>query len=148
VSGTTFAYRFTVVSDIGHIDARQRATGAHMNVEDYRRRLLEQEQELVNRLGREVDTARETASDQAEVGDLAVADELKEQYFTIAQTDSETLTQVRDALRRIEDGRFGRCVVDGKPIEEKRLEAVPWTPFCQKHQQEIEAGLQLRTPTM
>jgi DnaK suppressor protein len=119
-----------------------------MNVEDYRRRLLEREQELVNRLGRELDIARETAPDQADVGDLAVADELKEEYFTIAQTDSEILTQVRAALRRIDDGAFGRCTVDGKPIEEKRLEAVPWTPFCQKHQQEIEAGLRLRTPTM
>ena len=119
-----------------------------MNLEKYKRRLLEQEQELVNRLGSELDTARETAPDQAAAGDLALADETKAEYFTIAQSDAEVLVQVRAALDRINDGTFGRCAVDGKPIDEKRLEAVPWTPFCEKHQQEIEARAGLRTPTM
>lgn len=121
---------------------------AHMDTEHYKRRLLELEQELVERLGREVESARETREDQADVGDLAHADELKGQYFTIAQTDSTTLAQVRAALARIDDGTFGRCVVDGEPIEEKRLEAVPWTPNCIKHQEEREQVDQLRTPSL
>ena len=49
------------------------------------------------------------------------------------------LEHIRDALQRIEDGTFGRCVVDGEPIEKKRLEAVPWTPYCLKHQEQLEA---------
>ena len=119
-----------------------------MDIEHYKRRLLELQQELVERLGREVESARDAREDQADVGDLAHADELKGQYFTIAQTDSTTLTQVRDALARIEDGTFGRCIVDGEPIEEKRLDAVPWTPYCIKHQEEREEAEQLRTPSM
>jgi RNA polymerase-binding transcription factor DksA len=39
-------------------------------------------------------------------------------------------------------------VVDGGPIEEKRLEAVPWTPYCLKHQKLLEAASQTRTPTL
>jgi RNA polymerase-binding transcription factor DksA len=38
--------------------------------------------------------------------------------------------------------------VDGEPIEEKRLEAVPWTPHCLQHQQELEESAGIRTPTL
>jgi DnaK suppressor protein len=119
-----------------------------VNIEHYRRRLLERERELVERLGRETDTARDVHDDQADVGDLAQVDELKEEYFALADTDSATLKLVRAALERIDDGTFGLCVVDGRPIEEKRLEAVPWTPYCLKHEQELEDQQRVRTPTM
>lgn len=119
-----------------------------VNIEHYRRQLLEREQELTERLGREVETARDARDDQADVGDIAHVDELKDEYFALAETDSAILAQVRDALKRIDDGTFGLCVVDGGPIEERRLETVPWTPYCLKHQQELEQRLQLRTPAM
>ena len=45
-------------------------------------------------------------------------------------------------------GTFGRCVVDGGAIDDKRLQAVPWTPYCQKHQQALEEQRRLRTPTL
>jgi DnaK suppressor protein len=68
--------------------------------------------------------------------------------FGVAELDTTVLTQIRDALRRIEDGTFGRCVVDGEPIEPKRLEAVPWTPYCLKHQSELATESQTRTPSL
>jgi DnaK suppressor protein len=119
-----------------------------MNTEHYKRRLLELEQDLLARLGRNVETARDATDDQADVGDLANVDELKDEYFALAQTDSAILAQVRAALARIDDGTFGRCVVDGGEIEPQRLEAVPWTPFCLKHQQQLEERLGLRTPSL
>jgi DnaK suppressor protein len=119
-----------------------------VNSEHYRRRLLELEQELVERLGREVETARDTRDDQAAAGDIAHVDELKDEYFTLASTDSAILAQVRAALERIDDGTFGMCVVDGEPIDEKRLQAVPWTPYCLTHEQQLEEQRRLRTPTM
>jgi DnaK suppressor protein len=36
------------------------------------------------------------------------------------------LTEVKQALERIEQGTYGKCVDCGKPIPEKRLEAIPW----------------------
>jgi DnaK suppressor protein len=42
------------------------------------------------------------------------------------------LTEVRDALRRVDAGSFGRCEVCGEPIEPARLEAVPTTTVCAK----------------
>lgn len=120
-----------------------------MNIEDYRRRLLEVEKELVQRLGAEVETARGASDDdQPAAGDLAHVDELKEEYFALAQTDSAILAQVRAALRRIDEGTYGQCIVDGGPIEAKRLESVPWTPYCVKHQLELEERAGIRTPSL
>jgi RNA polymerase-binding transcription factor DksA len=31
-----------------------------------------------------------------------------------------------EALRRIERGTYGICEISGEPIEEKRLQAIPW----------------------
>ena len=36
------------------------------------------------------------------------------------------LTEVEQALTRIDQGTYGRCVDCGNPIPEKRLEAIPW----------------------
>jgi DnaK suppressor protein len=119
-----------------------------VNIDRCRRRLLELEQELEERLGEEVDTARDTRDDQPAVSDLAHVDELKEEYFALAETDSAILALVRAALRRIEDGTYGSCVVDGGPIDEKRLESVPWTPYCLKHQAELEERARIRTPSL
>ena len=109
---------------------------------------MELEQQLVERLGREVETARDARDDQPDAGDLAHVDELKEEYFALAETNSAILQQVRAALKRIDDGTFGACIVDGGRIEEPRLQAVPWTPYCLKHQQELEEQLPSRRPTL
>jgi RNA polymerase-binding transcription factor DksA len=68
--------------------------------------------------------------------------------FTEAEHDSVVLQQVREALGRVADGTFGKCIVDGGPIEERRLEAVPWTPYCLEHEQRLEVAASSRTPTL
>jgi len=55
---------------------------------------------------------------------------------------------VQAAILRIDDGTYGRCVVDGGPIDDKRLESPPWTPCCLKHQQELEERAPIRTPSL
>ena len=119
-----------------------------MKVEHYRRRLLELERQLAERAGDERETARDEHDDQASAGDLARIDEFKDQYFTLADSDADVLGQVRAALKRIEDGTYGKCAVDGGPIEPQRLESVPWTPYCLKHQRELEKRAQIRTPSL
>src|SRR5512138_863816 len=44
--------------------------------------------------------------------------------------ESNLLRNVRAALRRIDDGSYGVCVHCEEDISPKRLNAVPWTPFC------------------
>jgi DnaK suppressor protein len=120
-----------------------------MNIESYKARLLELEKEISGRAQRQMGLGREQFIDSpADMGDASVADETASEAFTEAEQDSTVLTQVRDALTRIADGTFGKCIVDGRPIEAKRLEAVPWTPYCLKHQKLQEPASASNTPTL
>src|ERR1700687_4874342 len=99
----------------------------------YKQRLLDLEKTLSARIGHETRQGRGEFIDAAhDVGDASVADEVASEEFTEAEHNSAVLQQVREALGRVADGTFGRCIVDGGPIEERRLEAVPWTPYCLK----------------
>jgi DnaK suppressor protein len=120
-----------------------------MNVEHYRQRLLDLEKTLSGRTGRAVAEGRGAFIDSAhDGGDASVADEVASEAFAEAESDSTVLKQVRDALARVDEGTFGKCIVDGGPIEEQRLVAVPWTPYCLKHQQRLEAASPSGTPTL
>jgi len=120
-----------------------------MNIEHYKQRLLELEKTLSVSIGREADEGREEFIDEAhDVGDSSVADEVASEEFTEAEHNSAVLQQVRDALGRVADGTFGKCIVDGGPIEERRLEAVPWTPYCVEHERRLEAEASAKTPTL
>jgi DnaK suppressor protein len=118
-----------------------------MNIQHYKQQLLDLEKTLSARIGRETDHGREEFIDSAhDAGDASVADERAAEEFSEAEHNADVLQQVRDALGRLADGTFGRCIVDGGPIEEHRLEAVPWAPYCLKHATALEAGS--RTPTL
>ena len=43
------------------------------------------------------------------------------------------LTKVESALKRIEDGTYGKCLIGGEEIEEARLRAEPAAEACIKH---------------
>ena len=46
--------------------------------------------------------------------------------------------QIIGALQRIAAGTYGRCRVDGEPIDDDRLEAQPVADLCLRHQVEAE----------
>lgn len=55
-----------------------------------------------------------------------------ERELAIRNLDRETqlLRNVRAALQRIADGTYGICLRCDEEISLKRLNAVPWTPYC------------------
>ncbi len=125
------------------------SSGGCVDTQAYREQLLELETRLSVRTDREMADGREQTADSArDTGDASVADASASDNFSGAELDSTVLQQVRDALRRIEDGTYGTCIVDGGPIEEKRLRAVPWTPYCLDHQARIEAVAPAKMPTL
>ncbi len=44
--------------------------------------------------------------------------------------ESHLLRNVRAALQRIEDGSYGTCMHCEEEISQRRLDAVPWAPYC------------------
>jgi DnaK suppressor protein len=112
-----------------------------MDVNSYKQRLLELEAGLLNHVKRDVASGRDQLIDTAgDAGDASVADEAESEDFAEGELDSATLQQVQAALRRIEDGTFGQCLVDGGPIELKRLDAIPWARYCVRHQKRLEVA--------
>ena len=120
-----------------------------MDIQHDKQRLIDLEKALSARIGQEVAQSRSEFIDSAhDVGDASVADAVASEEFAEVEQNANVLQQVRDALGRVADGTFGTCIVDGGPIEEPRLEAVPWTPYCLKHAQGLEAAASPRTPTL
>ena len=110
-----------------------------MNTEHFKQRLLDKERELVEEIARLEDDARD--SGEAEVRDSTDDATSSQSTSEVLQEDvllSRTLIQVRDALKRIEQGTFGRCMACGRQIEAARLEAVPWAAYCLEDQAKLE----------
>ena len=62
----------------------------------------------------------------------------REKDLSILEQIEAELADVEHALKRLDDGTYGTCEVDGKPIPEERLEAMPATRFCLEHQVQAE----------
>ena len=43
------------------------------------------------------------------------------------------LQDVERALAKLDEGSYGRCDVCGEPIDEERLDAIPWASRCVAH---------------
>ena len=80
------------------------------------------------------------ADDTLDVADQAVFSYQKEMLFSQGTEGHSQLARVRLALERLSEGTFGECLHCGRPIGEKRLEALPWTPYCIDCQEKIETG--------
>lgn len=62
--------------------------------------------------------------------DLATEREGDEVLEATGNAGLNEITQIRAALRRIDDGSYGLCARCGDPIAEARLDLLPWTPHC------------------
>jgi RNA polymerase-binding transcription factor DksA len=120
-----------------------------MDVDKYRSRLQELERKLSSSTsGRRAAARAQRPDSPGDEADESVVNESESEDFTEAELDASVLEQVRAALQRIDDGTYGRCLEDGQPIPEARLDAVPWAPYCAKHQAMLESASGRRLPTM
>ena len=76
-----------------------------------------------------------------DLADKAASAYSKELNFSLSDGERNLLMQIEEALARIDEGTFGICTNCGNQIGEKRLQAVPWTPYCIDCQELQEKGL-------
>ncbi len=108
----------------------------------YRDRLLEERAALLGVVGRNEDYGREADIEATQdPADKASNSYTKELLFSQSTNDRLILTQIEEALLRIEDDEFGVCVNCGNEILPKRLEALPWVRYCLNCQELQEKGL-------
>ena len=78
---------------------------------------------------------RTFAEDTLDVADQAALSYQKELIFSQGTEGHSQLSLVRLALERLHEGTFGDCLHC-----EKRLDALPWTPYCIGCQEKVETG--------
>jgi DnaK suppressor protein len=111
-------------------------------VKVYRDRLLGRREGLVGQVMEAEQYSRERDSEATQdPADMAANAYTKELLFSMSANDRRFLELIDEALVRIEAGEYGACVHCGEPVQDKRLEAVPWARHCLRCQDLQERGL-------
>jgi RNA polymerase-binding transcription factor DksA len=81
--------------------------------------------ERLTRIDAELDEPR-----SAEFAEAALEREGEEVLEDLGAAGLQEIRMIEAALKRIERGEYGICVVCGDPISEERLDVLPQTPKC------------------
>lgn len=112
------------------------------DVEKYRRSLLAKKDEISQELVKNKDAGQENSDESTQdIADKATSSYTKEFLFSLSDTERTLVQQIEQALARIDEGTYGTCTHCANPLIEKRLEAVPWTPYCLDCMELSEKGL-------
>jgi len=124
--------------------ARQRRPLTDARLRDFREGLIAERAQLlgtVEGLDAEADVKnwRESGFDD-DPADAGSASFERETAQSLSLHARNLLSQIEDALRRMDDGTFGDCVSCGRRIELERLEAIPYTTQCMDCRRRAETG--------
>jgi DnaK suppressor protein len=110
-------------------------------LEYYKKKLATRREELVRAITRTEQEGREADEDTTvDMADKAANSYTKEFLFGQTHNDRSLLSLVDQALNRIKDGSYGECNSCHQELQQKRLEAVPWTRYCITCQEKTEQG--------
>lgn len=107
--------------------------------DDFRVKLAAKKESITRKLTDTITESKEMESNVAQdLVDKAETSYTKEFLLSLSDGDREKLLLIDEALKRLEHGEFGVCQVCGKDIGLKRLDAIPWTPYCIDDQEKAE----------
>jgi DnaK suppressor protein len=110
--------------------------------DEFRRLLAAKKESIIRKLTDTITESKEMESNVAQdLVDKAETSYTKEFLLSLSDGEREQLLLIDEALKRLEHGEFGVCQLCQKEIGAKRLEAVPWTPFCINCQEKAEEEL-------
>jgi DnaK suppressor protein len=73
-----------------------------------------------------------------DVGDDSVRDTEVDFKADLDERDRTQVQQIEDALARIRNGTYGKCIDCDKEIPIERLRAIPWAERCAEDQAKLE----------
>jgi DnaK suppressor protein len=107
--------------------------------EQFRRMLQQKKESIVRKLSELTNESKEMETNVAQdVVDKAETSYTKEFLLSLSDADREQLLLIDEALKRLDRNEFGICQLCHQEIGRKRLEAIPWTPYCIDCQEKAE----------
>ena len=110
-------------------------------VEYFRNLLTEQQRQRSEYVRDNQQGALDAAADDGvkDSVDMALQDVNQEIAFRLGERESQLVADIDQALMRMDEGSYGICARCDKPIDERRLEALPTARYDAACQSEIEA---------
>jgi len=107
----------------------------------YKKKLEAKREELMRMMATAEQEAIAADDATQDIADKAANSYTKEFLFSQSNNERFILNLVDEALKRVKNGGFGLCVQCQAEIQQKRIDAVPWTRHCISCQEKQEQGL-------
>jgi DnaK suppressor protein len=118
-------------------------------LEHFRQLLLQQLKEHAPHIREDQAAALDfSPDDRNDMTDMSNMDVSKEMAFNMGERETELVADIDQALLRIKEGTYGTCARCGKPIDERRLEALPTARYDASCQALLEREQGLDTPSL
>jgi DnaK suppressor protein len=112
------------------------------DMEKYRRLLEDKKAALSAEIAKTRSAEEETTEESTQdIADKAVSSYTREFLYSLTDGERSTLLQIDDAIARVDEATYGLCIHCGSLMTEKRLNAVPWAPYCLDCQELSEKGM-------
>ena len=110
-------------------------------IEHFRKILLKELGRHTENVRGDQDAALENVDDGVKDSlDMSLQDVNQELMLRLGERESQAVADIDQALMRMDEGTYGECVRCGKPIDERRLEAMPTARYDAACQAQIEAS--------
>jgi DnaK suppressor protein len=106
--------------------------------EELRAMLEERRAEIQKKLRSLRETLPADNDNVKDTEEQSVDDFIQEVDFALMQMKSQTLAKIDEAMRRLEQGRYGSCAECGTEIAAARLLALPFASLCRSCQEAEE----------
>ena len=107
--------------------------------EKYRKILLEQKEKLMNQINSlsqetfntsQRDSSGDLSGYSMHMADVGTDNFEREIALGLVSNEQQVLYRINEALKRIDEGTYGKCETCGQLIKESRLKALPFATMC------------------
>jgi DnaK suppressor protein len=103
---------------------------SRQEIEHLREKLLERERMIFDRRGEFGASWANLHAPEIEFEEMAQKGVIAQAMDQLDDQERLEIRAIDQALRKIDSGLYGSCESCGREIAVKRLEAIPWTPYC------------------
>ena len=116
--------------------------------ERYRKILLEEKEKVltqINNLSEDTlntsqrDSSGDLSGYSMHMADVGTDNFQRELALGLVSNEQQVLYRIEEALRRIDEGTYGKCESCSQPIKESRLKALPFAAMCISCKEKDEA---------